>query len=159
MAPPCGSALAAHSGGSPAIARATARAIEGAQVIGLLADADRVDRKAELLGRRDQDAAAGGAVELGHDEPGHSRALAEHLNLGKRVLTGSGVEHEQDVVRRFGVEAAEDAADFRQLLHQVRLVLQAAGGVDDQYVLARRGRLLDAIEDDAGGVAAFLAAR
>ena len=83
--------------------------------------------------------------------------LAEHLDLGKRVLAGGRVEHEQDVVRRFGIEAAEDAADLGQLLHQVRLVLEAPGGVDDQHVLAGRGRLLDAVEDDPGGVAAFLA--
>ena len=83
--------------------------------------------------------------------------LAEHLDLGKGVLAGRGVEDEEDVVRRFGVEAAEHAADLRQLLHQMRLVLEAAGGVDDQHVLAGRGRLLDAVEDDSGGVAAFLA--
>ena len=60
-------------------------------------------------------------------------------------------------MRRFGVEAAEHAADLRQLFHQVRLVLQPPGGVDDQHVLAGRGRLLDAVEHDSGRVAAFLA--
>ena len=37
------------------------------------------------------------------------------------------------------------------------LVLEAPGGVDDQHVDAGRGGLLDAVEDDAGRVAAFLA--
>ena len=84
-------------------------------------------------------------------------ALAEHLDLRKRVLAGGRIEHEQDVVRRFRVEAAEHAADLGQFLHQVRLVLEAAGGVDDQRVDAGRGRLLDAVEHDPGGIAAFLA--
>ena len=60
-------------------------------------------------------------------------------------------------MRRIGVEAAEHAADLGQLLHQVRLVLEPPGSVDDQHVVARRGRLLDAVEDDAGRIAAFLA--
>ena len=84
-------------------------------------------------------------------------ALAEHLDLRKRVLAGGRVEDEQDVVRRFGVEAAEHAADLGQLVHQMRLVLEPPGGVDDQRVDAGRGRLLDPVEDDPGGVAAFLA--
>ena len=66
-------------------------------------------------------------------------ALAEHLDLGKRILAGGGVEHEQDVVRRLGVEAAEHAADLGQFVHQMGLVLQAPGGVDDQRV-DRRSR-------------------
>ena len=85
-------------------------------------------------------------------------ALAEHLDLRKRVLAGGCVEHEQDIVRRFGVEAAEHAADLGQLLHQMGLVLEAPGGVDDERIDAGRGRLLDAVEHDPGGVAAFLAA-
>ena len=84
-------------------------------------------------------------------------ALAEHLDLGKGVLAGGRIEHEQDIVRRFGVEAAEDAADLGQFLHQMGLVLEAPGGVDDEHVDALRGRLLDPVEDDSGGIAAFLA--
>ena len=83
--------------------------------------------------------------------------LAEHLDLGKGILAGRRVEDEEDIVRRFGVEAAEDAADLGQFVHQVGFVLQPPGGVDDQHVLAGRGRLLDAVEHDPGGIAAFLA--
>ncbi len=121
------------------MARATARGSKGRRSSTPLADADGVDRQAELLGRGDQHAAARGAVELGHDEAGHARALAEHLDLGKRVLAGGRVEHEQDVVRRFGIEPAEHAADLGQFVHQMGLVLQAPGSVDDQHV-DRRSR-------------------
>src|SRR5205823_2398218 len=97
--------------------------IEGAKVVDLLTDADGVNRKSELLRRGYQDATARSSVELGHDEPRHTGHLAEHLDLGKRVLTRGGVEDEEDVVRRFGIEAAEDSADLRQFLHQMRFVL------------------------------------
>ena len=46
-----------------------------------LADADEMDRQAELRGDGDEDAAAGGAVELGHDQAGDAGALAEDLDL------------------------------------------------------------------------------
>ena len=49
-------------------------------------------------------------------------------------------------MRRFGVEAAEHAADLGQLLHQMGLVLQAPGGVDDQRVDPGRGGLLDPVD-------------
>ena len=90
-----------------------------------------------LLGGGDQDPAARGAVELGHDEAGHARAVAKHLDLRKGVLAGRRVEDEEDVVGRLGVQAAEHPADLRQLLHQMGLVLEPAGGVDDQHVLTR----------------------
>ena len=39
------------------------------------------------------------------------------IDLGKSVLAGGGIKHQQNVVGRFGVEAAEDAADLGQFLH------------------------------------------
>ena len=42
--------------------------VERAQVLELLADADQLDRDAELVGDRQRDAALGGAVELGEDD-------------------------------------------------------------------------------------------
>ena len=75
----------------------------------------------------------------------------------ERVLAGRRVEHQHDVVRRVGVEPAEHAADLGELVHQPGLVLQPAGGVDDQHVGADRGAALDPFEHQAGGVAAFLA--
>ena len=113
--------------------------IERAQIVDPFADADGVDRQAELLGGGDQHPAARGAVQLGHDQTGHPGQIAENLDLRQPILPGGGVEHEQDVVRRFGVEAAEHAADLGKLFHQMGLVLEAAGGVDDQRVDPGRG--------------------
>ena len=57
-----------------------------------------MDRKAEFLGSGDEDPAARRPVELGHDEAGHAGALAEHLDLGKRVLSRGGVQDQEHVV-------------------------------------------------------------
>src|SRR3954471_19100037 len=64
------------------------------QIVDALADTDEMDRQPELLGDGDEEAAARGAVELGHDEAGDAGDLAEHLDLRQRVLTDGGVEHE-----------------------------------------------------------------
>ena len=58
-------------------------------------------------------------------------------------------------MRRFGIEAAEDAADFGELVHQLPLVLQAARGVDDQDVDPFGRRAFDRIEHDPCRIAAF----
>src|SRR6185295_340101 len=50
------------------------------------------------------------------------------------------------------------AADLRQLLHQVRLRVEAAGRVDDGDVLAARGRRFDRVVGDRGRVAPALGA-
>src|SRR6185437_3457023 len=49
---------------------------EWCQVVDTLADADEVHRQFEAVGDGDEDAAARGAVELGHDEPGDAGGLA-----------------------------------------------------------------------------------
>ena len=62
--------------------------------------------------------------------------LAEELRLPDAVLAGRGVDHEQRLVRRALEAALDHAPDLRQLLHQVRLRVQAAGRVDDDDVAA-----------------------
>ena len=108
-----------------------------------------------MLGRRDQHAAARGAVELGHDQTGDARDFLEDIDLRERVLAVGGIEHQHHIMRRLGVEAAEHPADFRQLLHQLLLVLQAPGGVDNQRVDPGVGGLLDRVEHDRRRITAF----
>ena len=60
--------------------------------------------------------------------------LGELLDLGERVLPDRGVEHEQHRVGRGRVELLQHPDDLVQLVHQPGLVLQAAGGVDEQHV-------------------------
>ena len=74
--------------------------------------------------------------------PVQLHGLGEGLGLADAVLAGGGVEHQQHFVRGVGNELADHAVDLGQLLHQVRLVVQPAGRVDDADVgllLDRRG--------------------
>ena len=107
-----------------------------------------------LAAMRDQDAAARGAVELGHDEPGDAGDLVEDLDLRQRVLSDGGVEHQQHRVRRAGVDLLHHAHDLLQLVHQLGLVLQPAGGVDQEHVDALAARLGERVEGEAGRVGA-----
>jgi hypothetical protein len=58
-------------------------------------------------------------------------------------------------MRCLRIEAAQNAADFGQFVHQLALVLQPSCGVDDQDIDAFGGRALYRIEHDACGIAAF----
>ena len=91
-------------------------------------------RQTEFGGDRDQNAAARGAVELGHHQAGDARGLAENLDLAERVLADRGVEHQQHRMRRGRLDLAHHAHDFFQLAHQLGAVLQAAGGIDQHDV-------------------------
>ena len=111
---------------------------ERRQIVDALADADEMHRQAELGGDRHQDAAARGAVELGHDQSGDARDLAENLDLAERVLPDGRVEHQQHRVRRGRLDLAHDAHHFFQFAHQLGAVLQAAGGIDQDDIDALR---------------------
>src|SRR5467141_165782 len=58
---------------------------EGRQVVDAFADADIVNRQAKFCRDGDQDAAARGAVELGHHQAGDAGDFAEDIDLVERV--------------------------------------------------------------------------
>ncbi len=95
-------------------------------------------RQAELGRDRHQNAAARGAVELGHHQAGDARGLAENLDLAERVLPDGGIEHQQHRMRRRRLDLAHHAHHFFQFAHQFGAVLQAAGGIDQHDVGALR---------------------
>ena len=72
------------------------------------------------------------------------------------VLAGGGVEDEEHLGDR-GL-LLDDPLDLAELVHQAGLVLQAAGGVDEDGVDAVVDAVLDRLEGHAGGVAALGAA-
>ena len=110
-----------------------------------------------LGGERHQDAAARGAVELGHHQPGDARDAGELGGLRQRVLPDGRVEHQQHGVRRARVDLLHHAHDLLQFGHQLGLVLQAAGGVDDQHVCRSASRRGEGLERKARGIRALLA--
>ena len=58
---------------------------------------------------------------------------------------GGGVDGQQGLVRRAGHAARDHLADLAQLVHQVLLGVQAAGGVDDHHVVPPRLGRLDGV--------------
>ncbi len=86
--------------------------VERAQIGGLFAGADGVDGEFEGVGQRHDDAGAGAAVELCHDQAGEVDHFFKGFDLADRVLADGGVQREQDRVRRAGVDFADDADDF-----------------------------------------------
>src|SRR5581483_11173646 len=106
-------------------------------------------RQAELRRDGDQDSAARGAVELGHDQARDARDLLENLDLRQRILSHGGVEHEEHRMRRGGVHFLYHPHDFFQLVHQRRLVLQAPRGVYEQNVGALLLRGSQRLESEA----------
>ena len=94
----------------------------------LLARGRERDRPADDLLDAQRRAAAGVAVELGHDHAVDRQRAVERLGDADRVLTGHRVDDEERVV---GLHGLRDLAD---LLHQLGVDRQAAGGVDDQHV-------------------------
>src|ERR687887_1909402 len=132
--------------------------IERSQVFQALADTDQFDRETELVGDRHGHAALRGAVELRQGDAGHAGRLAEEPRLLEAVLACRRVDHEQRLVRRALEPPGDHAAHLRELVHQVRLRVQAAGRVDDHDVAAVRLRDVDRFVRDRGGVGAALRA-
>src|SRR5689334_14706348 len=102
--------------------------VEGGQIVRALAEADELDRNAQLTLDRDDDAALGRAVQLGQHDAGDVDHLGEHPGLAKPVLPGGGVEDQQHLVDR-GLPF-HHALDLAELVHEPDLGVQPPGGVD-----------------------------
>jgi len=74
--------------------------------------------------------------------------------LDQCVLALIGVEHQQHLVWRVGVDALDDALDLLQLLHEVRLAVQPPGRVGEHHLVPARTRGGQGIEDHCPGVRA-----
>src|SRR5580704_16166045 len=92
---------------------------EGREIVDAFADANEVHGQWVFGGDGDKDAAACGAVEFRHDEPGHAGDLGELLNLRQCVLPDRGIEHKQNGMRRRGIDFFHHAYDFLKLTHQL----------------------------------------
>ena len=142
---------------TPAIASAKSRAAKGFEVVDALADADEMHRQGEFVGDRDQNAAARGAVELGHHEAGDARGAAEDLDLAQRVLPDRGVEHEQHGVRRLGIDLPHHPDDLFEFAHQFGAILQSPRGVHQHDVDAKLAGAGQRVEGEPGRVGALVA--
>src|SRR3954449_7340946 len=111
--------------------------VEALELVELLAHAGEQDRLAGDGLDAQRGAAAGVAVELAHQHAVELDRLGELLGDVHGVLAGHRVDDEQDVVR------LDRPADVDELLHELGVDVQAAGGVDDQDVLAVHLRLVE----------------
>ena len=117
--------------------------VEALELVELLARGGEEDRLARHGLDRKCGAAARVAVELGHHDPVELDRGRELLGHVHRVLARHRVDDEQ---HRGGLHGA---ADVHQLVHELAVHVQPAGGIDDEHVLAR-GR--GAVERPAGDV-------
>src|SRR3954465_7742569 len=111
--------------------------VEALELVELLAHAGEQDRLAGDGLDAQRGAAAGVAVELAHQHAVELDRLGELLGDVHGVLAGHRVDDEQDVVR------LDRPADVDEPLHELGVDVQAAGGVDDQDVLAVHLRLVE----------------
>ena len=80
--------------------------------------------------------------------------LVKHLRLVQRILAGRRVEDKQGRMGRPGVDLLQHTDDLLELGHQVGLVLQAAGGVDDQDIDVAGPGFHIGVEGKARGIGA-----
>ena len=86
--------------------------------------------------------------------PGQPDRLVERLRLGQAVLAGRRVEHEDRLGLGAGQALVDDPADLRQLVHEVRLGVEPAGGVGDDEVRAAGDGRIERVVDDGARVRA-----
>src|SRR5579862_8736735 len=89
--------------------------VEGDKIFRRLAGADKAHGQAEFAHDGHNDAAVRGAVKLGEDDAGDAGGGGELAGLREAVLSGGGVEDEQDVVRGAGNELGGGALHLFEL--------------------------------------------
>ena len=76
--------------------------------------------------------------------------------LFQSVLAGDGIDYQQSFVGRARNFASRYALHLFQLSHQIRLVMQAPCGIDDQDIRAARLRSFHRIEQDRRRIRSLL---
>src|ERR1019366_1784211 len=113
--------------------------------------------KLKFLRDRDENAAARGSVELGHDKTGDPGDAAKNLDLVNRVLADGRIEDEKNGMRRAGIRLFYHPYDFFEFCHELCPVLQAPCGVHQHNVRTTFPRALHRIESEPRGIAALFA--
>ena len=98
------------------------------EVLEFLTDAGELDRLAGDLAEAQRRTAAGVTVELGQDRAGDAQRFVEVRGHADGLLSGGGIEHEQNLARLNPVTQAD------KFLHQRLVDLQPAGCVEDDHV-------------------------
>ena len=111
----------------------------------LFAGTDQLDRLAGHRAHRERRAAAAVAVHAGQHEAGNADALVEIARQVDGVLAGQRIGDQQDLVRVGAL------LDLGHLGHQRLVDMGAAGGVENDHVVAAELGRLHGARGDVGG--------
>ena len=126
------------------------------QVFGPFAQTDISDRYLELVAYADDHSAFRTAVQLRNGHTGDFGGGGELLSLFKGILTGTAVQDEHNIMRSIGHEFLHDALYLGELVHQALLVMQAACGIDEDYIHPVGDSAVQCVVSHAGRVASHL---
>ena len=87
-----------------------------------------------MIRNTDHDATFGRSVQFGNRQSIHLGCSRKLLGLFKCVLSGRTVQYQQDFVRCIGNHFLHHILDLGQLVHQIDLVMQATGGIDNHHI-------------------------
>ena len=108
--------------------------IENLEILHSFSQANVLDRDTEMIRNTDHDATFGRSVQFGNRQSIHLGCSRKLLGLFKCVLSGRTVQYQQDFVRCIGNHFLHHILDLGQLVHQIDLVMQATGGIDNHHI-------------------------
>ena len=104
--------------------------MEGLDLVELLSLAGELDGLAGDCAHREGRAAPRITVELGEDDTGDIQPLVEALGGIHRILTGHGVDHQQDLTGLYS------SLDILELVHELLVDVQTARCVQKDHIIA-----------------------
>ena len=100
----------------------------------LLAHPDEFHGQSQFSFNGENRSAFGGSVEFSQDDAGTFHRAGKLLGLDDRVLPRRGIEDHEHFVRSTGNLFGNDAVNFFQLFHEVRLGVESPCGIHNEYV-------------------------
>src|SRR4030095_5082687 len=110
--------------------------IEGLKVLGLFPDAEEANGKVELAPQGHDRAAAGGSIQLGHDDAGRLDGFLKECAPLHRVLSHRGIEDEEGLVWGARATAGDHPDHLAELIHQSLLGVESSRRIDEESVAA-----------------------
>src|SRR6266566_3966550 len=132
--------------------------VEWREIHDCFASTDETCGNSEFVLNCHYDPAFAAAIEFGDNQASKRQRTMEFASLVECVAAGRGVDHEQCLARRVGIEFGESAFHFLKFGHQIRFGVLAASRIAQQKVdLALCCRLIRFITKRSG-IGAVLAA-
>ena len=130
--------------------------VEFGDVLWFFTEADELYGYVKLVLDGNDNAAASCSVEFCEENACEVDGLCEHFRLSNGVLSGGGVEYEQDFVGCVGDFSGDDVSNFCQLPHEVFLGVESSSSVENEKISISGDGGLAGIEGDGGRVSTGL---